>query len=369
MPDAGDAEIDDLAAAAWLQVAEQPLMLALEAGADGGGIERRAGHCDRRLLARVAHVERHRCLGGSSFEPLPGQRVPRRRGERCRGFAQRVQVVVVETTKPALHMVLADIGVAHAEGAEDAGEARHIHGAAAQRSRYRGAMQGAGTPTGDEGEAPWIVAVDACIGGFLTLFAAALGHPVPTCDFRAHGVTSLSADIHKYGMAAKGASVLLLRDAALKRHHGFEFDGWPRGVYATETFSGSRPAGAIAAAWAVMRHLGHAGYVENARIILDTWSTLAAGIAAIPGLEVIRPAELCMLLYRSTDPALDLDALAERLGVRGWFVGRNVKPKAIHLALNTVHASSADACLADLRAAVAEVRDAGLRGTADLRTY
>lgn len=211
--------------------------------------------------------------------------------------------------------------------------------------------------------------VDACVGGFLAPFVARLGHPVPVFDFRVPGVTSMSADLHKYGMTAKGASLLLVRDAALKRHHSFTFDGWPRGVYATETFSGSRPAGSIAAAWAVMRYLGDEGYMRNAQLIMDAKADLIAGIEAIAGLEVVRPSDLCMVLYRSTDPALDLDALAERLGARGWFVGRNVKPKSIHLALNPVHASNGDVYLRDLRAAADEVRAQRLQGVEDLRTY
>ncbi|MBC9207416.1 aspartate aminotransferase family protein [Roseomonas aerophila] len=211
--------------------------------------------------------------------------------------------------------------------------------------------------------------VDACVGGFLAPFWRELGEALPDFDFRVPGVTSLSADLHKYGYAAKGASLVLLRDAALKRHHTFEFDAWPRGTYATETFSGTRPGGSIAAAWAMVNHLGREGYREHARLIMDAKTRLVAGIESIPGLEVVRPSDLCMLLYRSTDPALDLDALAERLGTRGWFVGRNVRPKAIHLALNTIHATNAQAYIADVSAAAAEVRDKSLRGTEDFRTY
>ena len=119
----------------------------------------------------------------------------------------------------------------------------------------------------------------------------------------------------------------------------------------------------------MVNHLGREGYREHARLIMDAKTRLVAGIESIPGLEVVRPSDLCMLLYRSTDPALDLDALAERLGTRGWFVGRNVRPKAIHLALNTIHATNAQAYIADVSAAAAEVRDKSLRGTEDFRTY
>jgi len=211
--------------------------------------------------------------------------------------------------------------------------------------------------------------VDACYGGFLAPFLSGLGEPVPDFDFRIAGVTSLSADLHKYGFAARGASLLLVCDAALKRHHGFEFDWWPVGIYSTDGFPGSRPGGPVAAAWAVMNHLGREGYEKNARLILDAKRRLAAGIDAIPGLTVFGPSEFAILLYGSRDPALDLDALAEALSRRGWYCTRIARPKAIHLSLNPVHARSAGAYLADLIASAEEVRAGGLRGETDLRTY
>jgi len=211
--------------------------------------------------------------------------------------------------------------------------------------------------------------VDSCLGGFLAPFWREIGQPVPDFDFTVPSVTSLSADLHKHGFAARGASLLMVRDASLKQHYGFEFGGWPSGIYATETFTGSRPGGSVAAAWAVLKYLGRAGYVENARLVLDAKTRLTAGINAIPGLQVVRPLEFSSLLYRSTDPSLDLDALAEVLGESGWYVVRNATPKAIQLSLNPIHASSADAYLVDLRAAADEVRTKGLRGQQNLRTY
>lgn len=211
--------------------------------------------------------------------------------------------------------------------------------------------------------------VDACIGGFLTPFLEEAGYPAPKFDLSVAGVTTLSADIHKYGMAAKGASLLVFGEASDRDYSTFEFSEWPRGTYVTKSFGGSRPAGSLAAAWAVMKYLGRAGYVENARIIMNTRDRLVSGIKDIEGLEVVEPGELCMLLYRSVEAGLDIDALAERLNTRGWFVGRNVKPKAIHLALNTVHEQIVDQYLADLRDSVAEVREQGLVGKEDVRTY
>lgn len=211
--------------------------------------------------------------------------------------------------------------------------------------------------------------VDACVGGFLTPFLADAGYPAPKFDFSISGVTSLSADIHKYGMAAKGASLLVFGQASDRDYTTFEFSEWPKGTYTTKSFGGSRPAGSMAAAWAVMKYLGREGYVENVRVIMETREKLADGIAAIDGLEVIAPRDLCMLTYRCVGEGLDTDALAEQMGKRGWYVGRNLRPKCIHLALNTVHVKIVEDYLADLRAAVEEVREGRLVGKEDHHTY
>lgn len=198
--------------------------------------------------------------------------------------------------------------------------------------------------------------VDACVGGFLAPFVRRLGYPVPAFDFAVPGVTSISADLHKYGYAAKGASLLALRDRALLSYQSFVFDDWERGPYVSHTLQGTRPGGAVAAAWAVMHFLGQEGYTRWARVLMDTVEKLARGIAAIPGLAVLEPHELCILVYRAVDPDLDIGRVAEAMSRRGWFVGRQVEPPGIHLHLNPVHARAADRYLADLAAAVAEAR-------------
>jgi glutamate/tyrosine decarboxylase-like PLP-dependent enzyme len=197
--------------------------------------------------------------------------------------------------------------------------------------------------------------VDACVGGFLNPFLERLGTPLPVWDFRAAGVTSISADIHKHGMAPKGASLLLLRDAGLKAHHRFESRAWARGTYAAHTAQGTRPGGAVAAAWAVMNHLGVAGYTDCARRILAARAAITAGIAAIPGLEAL-PGEHAILVYRSTDPGLPIGRIATALDARGWLVSRQVEPDGIHLHLNPLHAEVAEEYVADLRAAAEAAR-------------
>lgn len=207
--------------------------------------------------------------------------------------------------------------------------------------------------------------VDACVGGFLNPFLAGL----PAWDFSAHaGVASISADIHKHGMAPKGASLLLVRDAALKAHHRFESRAWARGLYAAHTAQGTRPGGAVAAAWAVMRHLGLEGYRRCARQIMAARAEIAGGIAAIPGLEAL-PGSHAILVYRSTDPALPVAAVAEGLERRGWLVSRQAEPEGIHLHLNPLHAEVAADYVAALREATAEARGAAPARREEARAY
>ena len=210
--------------------------------------------------------------------------------------------------------------------------------------------------------------VDACVGGFLSPFLSRLGVALPDWDFAVPGVTSISADIHKHGMAPKGASLLLLRDAALKQHHRFESSAWARGTYAAYTAQGTRPGGAVAAAWAVMNHLGQSGYLDCARRIMAARATIAAGVAALPGLECL-PGTHAILVYRSTDPALNIGRVAALMDARGWLVSRQAEPDGIHLHLNPLHAEVAEEYLEDLRAAVAEAREGAAPEMAAGRAY
>jgi glutamate/tyrosine decarboxylase-like PLP-dependent enzyme len=198
--------------------------------------------------------------------------------------------------------------------------------------------------------------VDACVGGFLSPFAKRLGHPVPDWDFAVPGVTSISADIHKHGMAAKGASLLLVRDEALRRFHRFESNVWERGPYAAHTTQGTRPGGAVAAAWAVMNHLGEDGYTRLAKRILDTKELITQGIGQIPGLQVLSPSDLCIFVYRSIDPAVEIGKVAAALDRRGWLVARQAEPDGIHFHVNPIHAEIGEEYVSDVRLAVEEAR-------------
>ena len=195
--------------------------------------------------------------------------------------------------------------------------------------------------------------VDACVGGYILPWLEQLGRPVPVWDFRVPGVTSISADLHKYGYAGKGASLLVWRSIDQMRHQIFVETNFPGGIYASPTMIGTRPGGPIAAAWAALQTLGEAGYVELARLTIDAADKFRAGIAKIPGLAVIG-GDLTIVAYAAI--GMDVYAIADRMEARGWTMDRMHRPAAIHLTVTANHAQVVDEYLADLTASVAEVR-------------
>lgn len=196
--------------------------------------------------------------------------------------------------------------------------------------------------------------VDACVGGFLLPWLERLGRPVPVWDFRAPGVTSISADLHKFAYAGKGASVLVWRRLEDMRHQIFVATDFPGGIYASPTLLGTRPGGPIAAAWASLQSLGADGYLALAQQAADAADRLRAGIRAIPGLALVGESDSTIVAYAAI--GANTYALADRLEVRGWTVDRQQRPASIHLTVTANHASVVDDYLADLRAALAEVR-------------
>lgn len=196
---------------------------------------------------------------------------------------------------------------------------------------------------------------DACLGGFVLPWAKKLGYPVPPFDFRLPGVTSMSADTHKFGYAAKGTSVVLYRGTELRSHQYFTATEWPGGIYFSPTFSGSRPGGLIAAAWATLVTMGEQGYLDATRRILETAGTLKRGIRAIPGLHVLGD-PLFVIAFGSD--SLDIYKVMDRMGSKGWSLNGLHKPAAVHLCVTLRHTQQgvADRFLEDLREAVEHVR-------------
>jgi len=169
--------------------------------------------------------------------------------------------------------------------------------------------------------------VDACLGGFILPWGERLGYPIPRFDFRVPGVTSVSADTHKYGYALKGTSVLLYRDAELRRYQYFNYPDWPGGIYFSPGLSGSRSGGLVAATWAAMVSLGEEGYLEIARGIFETADRIRAAVEAIPELEVIGSPTF-LVAFGARD--LDIYHVNDHLIARGWRLNALHLPPALH---------------------------------------
>jgi glutamate/tyrosine decarboxylase-like PLP-dependent enzyme len=190
---------------------------------------------------------------------------------------------------------------------------------------------------------------DACLGGWLLPWWERLGEPVPPWDFRVPGVTSISADVHKYGYTFKGASVVLYRSRDLLQHQFFWYDDWPGGLYASGTSAGTRSAAPIAGAWAAINHLGVDGYLRLADVVRDTTRRFRAGIGAIDGLRVTHEPD--MSLFEFGSDTLDIGAIGDVMDDRGWNLDR--QQGGLHLMVSPYHATIVEEFLADLAFAVA----------------
>ncbi len=193
--------------------------------------------------------------------------------------------------------------------------------------------------------------VDACLGGFMLPWVERLGTQVPIWDFRVPGVTSISADLHKYGFAIKGASVVLHRPKSNLRYQVFQFDDWPGGAYGSQAFLGTKPAPPIAAAWAVLHYLGEDGYLRLARQTMEATATLVAGIAATPGVHLWGEPDMSVVALGSDEQ--DIMAVGDALTARGWHFDTQDSPQALHLMVSPRHLLVVDEFLEDLRNAVA----------------
>ncbi|MEO4044241.1 aminotransferase class I/II-fold pyridoxal phosphate-dependent enzyme [Hoeflea sp. CAU 1731] len=143
--------------------------------------------------------------------------------------------------------------------------------------------------------------VDACVGGYMLPFTEELGQKIPVWDFRVPGVASISADLHKFGYAPKPASTVFFRSQEHAKHLIFFYNEWPSGLYAMATVVGTRPGGGVAGVWATLHALGHEGYLDVTRRLLDLIARYKEGIEAIPGLKVIDDPQLAIIAFTSDE--------------------------------------------------------------------
>lgn len=208
--------------------------------------------------------------------------------------------------------------------------------------------------------------VDACVGGYLAPFVRDLGRPIPDFDFVLSGTASLSADLHKFGFCPKPASTVFFRDATRARAAAFDLDVWPSGRFTTATIVGTRPGGGVAAAWAVLNHLGREGYRTIARRLLDMRDAYIDGIRSISGLRVYGEPDLTILSFGSD--CISMAAVADAMASCGWVPGLIREPPGMHLMLSLLHEDARGAYLTDLAHSVAAAPRAA-PGQSALATY
>jgi glutamate/tyrosine decarboxylase-like PLP-dependent enzyme len=197
---------------------------------------------------------------------------------------------------------------------------------------------------------------DACLGGFILPWAKKLGYDVPPFDFQLPGVTSISADTHKYGYAPKGTSVVLYRGHELRHYQYFTATDWPGGLYCSPSVAGSRPGALSAACWAAMVSIGEEGYLDATRRILETAARIKNGIAELPELFVIGD-PLFVIAFGSHE--LDIYRVMDAMTERGWSLNSLHKPACLHLCTTLRHTvpGVAEGFIEDLKAAVAYVKE------------
>jgi glutamate/tyrosine decarboxylase-like PLP-dependent enzyme len=186
---------------------------------------------------------------------------------------------------------------------------------------------------------------DACVGGYFAPFARMNGVPVPPFDFEVPAVHSISADLHKYGYAAKGASTVLFRSQELFQHMPFNNRNWSGAPMSTPTLAGTRPGGAISAAWAVMNVLGVDGYRQKQGLVCETRVRAENGLNAL-GFEVLGNPILGLIAFRH--PEHDSFAIYGEMYRKGWFTSITTQPPSLHLMLSPKHSEVIDDYLKDL---------------------
>ena len=201
--------------------------------------------------------------------------------------------------------------------------------------------------------------VDSCLGGLMLPFVEELGYEIPPFDFRVRGVTSISADIHKYGYSPKGASVIIYRSHELRKSQYFVMSSWPGGLYASPTMLGTRSGAPMAAAWAALKTIGRDGYVRMADRVMTATARMREGIEAIHGLKVM--AKPVMSIFAFTSERHDIYRIGDELAKRGWNLDKLQFPSALHMTVSFCNTGHEEEFLAALRESVDAVEGHKIR--------
>lgn len=202
--------------------------------------------------------------------------------------------------------------------------------------------------------------VDGCLGAFVLPFARKLGYDVPAFDFSLVGVTSMSADTHKFGLSHKGTSVVLFRGPRLRHCLYTAFTEWSGGPYISPGFPGSRSGALIATAWASLAFMGRKGFMEVTERIMAVSKAFQAGLHKIEGLEVMGQPEMSVVAFRSHHKTINIYQLNDLLAEKGWHLCALHLPPALHMCFTAAHTmETVEELLADIEACRQQLLDKG----------
>lgn len=212
--------------------------------------------------------------------------------------------------------------------------------------------------------------VDCCLGSFVLPFLETSGladgetdaegkvrYKLEPFDFRVKGATSISCDTHKYGFAPKGSSVIMYRDASLRRYQYYVNPDWTGGVYASPSLSGSRPGSLIAGTWAALHYIGSDGYLASCKSIVTCARQIANAItASIPSLYVLGSPPSSVVAFASRDKDVDVYEVGDAMAKRGWHLNAITEPRGVHIACTKLTLAVVDKFVEDLKACVEQAR-------------
>ena len=171
--------------------------------------------------------------------------------------------------------------------------------------------------------------LDACIGSFLINFSGL------NYDFTYPGVTSISADFHKYGHTPKGSSSILYKNKEIMKYQYFIDSKWSGGIYATTSMAGSRCGNIVALSWATLMYYGKIGYMENYEKIIEMNKFLVEKINDIDELFIYGEPKLSIIGVGSEK--INISMLGDLLKKEGWDINMIQNPDGFHFCITSYH--------------------------------
>uniref|UniRef100_A0A7S1C432 sphinganine-1-phosphate aldolase n=1 Tax=Bicosoecida sp. CB-2014 TaxID=1486930 RepID=A0A7S1C432_9STRA len=200
------------------------------------------------------------------------------------------------------------------------------------------------------------VHVDCCLGSYLVPYLDRAGFPIPPFDFRLPGVTSISADTHKFGYTPKGSSTIMYRHAHHRDAQFFCVTDWPGGVYASPSMAGSRPGALIAGTWAAIMRMGDDGYLDACKKIMRAATHIRERLARLPEIKQLGAPEASVVCFTSADKAISIYHICDELSARGWNLNILQFPACVHLCVTYANHTNAEEFADDVEAAIAAAR-------------